>query len=65
MSMDKLVEIARDKYFSWVADVSKVIGINPKDAGWIVQDVSWFYCYDDGMTPEEAVAEAREKGIIK
>ena len=27
-------------------------------------DPSWYFCYDDGMTPAEAVAEARRKGIV-
>ena len=31
----------------------------------IVQDPNWFGCFDDGMTPEEAIEEANSKGIIE
>jgi len=38
----------------------------PKEYGAnLVEGVNWFGCWDDGMTPEDAVAEAREKGAIE
>jgi hypothetical protein len=30
----------------------------------LVEDLSWFFCFDDGMSPEEAVEEAKSKGVV-
>jgi len=31
----------------------------------LVEDVSWFGCYDDGMSPKDAVNEAVKKGVVE
>ena len=42
------------KYFKWIYAVSLLLNVNGAD---LIDDPNWFGCYDDGMTPEEAVAE--------
>lgn len=47
-------------YFNWIAEVCRLMN-QPKEYGAnLVEDPSWFGCWDDGMTPEEALAEYKE-----
>ena len=55
-----------DRYFAWIAKVRELLGKSSgpddgKDFIAMCNDVSWFGCYDDGMTPEQAVNEYRQK----
>jgi hypothetical protein len=51
-------------YYEWIAEVCVLLG-KPKEYGAeLVQDVNWFGCWDDGMSAEDAVAEAKSKGVV-
>lgn len=54
-------------FFEWVFLCTKELGWDPKDGYKMLpaEDISWFNCYDDGLTPKEAVAEAISKGVVK
>lgn len=52
------------KYFEWIAKVCELLGWAKEDGVKIVEDPNWFGCWDDGMTPEDAVAEAKTKGVV-
>lgn len=46
-------------FFQWVYECCKLMG-KDKDYGHNLlpaKDPSWYWCFDDGMTPEEAVAK--------
>lgn len=48
-----------NRFFEWVAKCCDLLG-KPKSYGvnlFPEKDPSWFGCFDDGMTPEEAVAK--------
>jgi hypothetical protein len=50
------------RYFTWIAKCRELQGLVPRptEADEFLQmanDVSWHACYDDGFTPEEAVAK--------
>lgn len=54
------------RYFNWIKKARELLGktSGPEDGTDfinMVNDVSWFGCFDDGMTPEEAVAEFNRK----
>ena len=48
----------QDRFFSWIYECSKILGVAGES---LVEDPSWYWCYDDGMTPEEATEEYKEK----
>jgi len=52
------------KYFEWIAECCKELNWDISEGVNLVQDVNWFYCYDDDMTAKEAVDEAISKGIV-
>lgn len=55
-----------ERYFTWIKTCRELLGkpSTPDDGPEFVamcNDVSWFGCYDDGMTPDQAVAEFKRK----
>jgi hypothetical protein len=55
-----------DKYFTFIKRCRELLGKtstaeDADDFGAMCNDVSWFGCYDDGLTPEQAVAEFNRK----
>lgn len=54
-----------DKYFEWIAGCCKELNWDISEGKILVEDVNWFGCWDDGMTPKEAVAEAISKGVVE
>ena len=62
--------VDQEKFFQWILDCSKILkskhGITSGDGADLISDTNWFMCYDDKMTPEEAVAEyMKECGVEK
>jgi hypothetical protein len=58
--MDKAAAFS---FFEWVGECVKLMGGTLPQGEYLLpdKDPSWFWCYDDGMKPEDAVAEYREK----
>lgn len=55
------------RFFDWVEACTALLGW-PLEQGVEMlpeNDPCWFFCYDDGMSPEEAVREAISKGIVE
>lgn len=50
-----------DKFYEWIADCCKELGWPIEKGCILIEDDSWYWCYDDGMTPEEAVKECLDK----
>lgn len=51
------------RFFQWVAQCCVLLG-KPIEYGVNMmpeKDISWWACFDDGMTPEQAVAEYKSK----
>jgi len=45
-------------YFQFIYECAILLGRDPeKDGAEMLDDVNWFGCWDDGETPESAVAE--------
>lgn len=64
-SKPSLTEIyaASPHFFKWVEECCTLLG-KPREFGEHMMpevDLSWWACFDDGMTPEEAVTEYRAK----
>ena len=60
VSMKELEARHRERWYNFVFKCSVLLGIEGdmdkvKDMFW--NDPSWFWTFDDGMTPEEAVAK--------
>lgn len=53
-------------FFTWVAKCCELLGWPIEDGEKLLPSVdpSWFYCYDDKMTPEQAVNEYRRKNVV-
>ena len=64
ISLEEYEKRGREKFFAWLKQVGGILGYNLEETAKLVNDISWFFCYDDGMTAEEAVAEARSKGVV-
>ena len=64
VSEEELKERAKNKFFTWITEVGKLAGWSSDETADRVEDPSWFYCFDDGMRPEDALAEARSKGVV-
>ncbi len=64
VSMEELKKRARNKWFTWITAVGKIVGWSREEIAANVNDPNWFGCFDDGMSPEDAVTEARRKGIV-
>jgi hypothetical protein len=55
-------------YFDWIKACRDLLGkpSGPNDGEdflKMVNDVSWFGCFDDGMSPDEAVNEYKRKAL--
>lgn len=50
-------------FFEWVVKCCELLGLSKEEGEQLLpeNDPCWFYCYDDGMTPEAAVAEYKHK----
>lgn len=59
-----LIRRGRNKYFKWIVEVCRCMGLPSKMGVHFVQDPNWYGCYDDGMSPEAALQEAKDKGVI-
>lgn len=65
MDLEELRASHQDRFFRWVRECAKLLGIvGTEKEPLLVEDRSWFFCFDDGMTPEQAVAEYRSKHPI-
>lgn len=52
--------VANGRFFHFVRECAKLLGIADTDGeAKLVEDKSWYFCFDDGMTPAEAVAKYR------
>ena len=58
--------VPEPRFFSWVVECCALLGWRREEGERLFPgaDPSWFFCYDDGMSPEEAVAEAVRKGVV-
>lgn len=54
----------RNEFFTWITAVGGIAGWSKDEIAQRVSDPSWFFCFDDGMTPEQALAEAKSKGVV-
>lgn len=61
---NELLRAGREKYFRWISDLCKCLDLPPKFGVYFIPDPNWFGCYDDGMSPAEALEEAKQKGVI-
>ena len=57
-----------ERYFTFIKKCRELLGqpSGPDDGDEFIamcNDVSWFGCYDDGMTPEQAVAEFKRNAL--
>lgn len=49
------------KFFSWLAEVCAELDKPAEFGVELVEDESWYFCYDDGLTPQQAVKEFKGK----
>ena len=49
------------RYFEWIAECCNELGWPIEKGADLLKDNSWYWCFDDGMTPKEAVKECLEK----
>jgi len=58
--------MGHEKYFTWIKQCRELLGKTSTESDGeefvaMCNDISWFGCFDDGMTPEQAVAEYKQK----
>jgi hypothetical protein len=51
----------RRRFFRFIQECGKLLGKSDEETADLLKDPSWFFCFDDGMAPEDAVQEYREK----
>lgn len=52
-------------FFIFIKRSGELLGMDAEEAASLIDDPSWFFCYDDGLTPEQAVAEYKSKNPPK
>ena len=62
--LDEYAAISRDRFFSWIAQVCKELGWDVSRGSELISDPNWFLCYDDKISPAEAIAEAKANGVV-
>jgi len=50
------------RFFEWIAQCCKTLEWDIAQGSVLAEDSNWYACYDDGMTPEEAVQEWKNMG---
>ena len=55
------IDPGKRRFFEWVSECCKELGWPIEKGIFMVTDSSWYFCYDDGMTPKEAVEECLSK----
>jgi hypothetical protein len=64
VSEEEIKERTRNKFFTWITKVGELAGWSREEIAGRLEDPCWFFCFDDGMKPEEALAEAKSKGVV-
>lgn len=64
MTAAEMKDQLRQKYFIWFHQVGDLGKWNDEERVERVKDMSWFWCFDDGMTPEQAFALAKSQGVV-
>lgn len=50
-----------ERYFTFIKTCAELLGITePEKQANLLEDPSWYFCFDDGLTPEQAVKEYQE-----
>lgn len=58
--IDQLRAAHRDRFFRFIKECGELLGIDQNATAKLVEDPCWFYCFDDGFTPAEAVKKYKE-----
>lgn len=59
--MEALKKAHQEKFFRFIRECGKLLGKTDEETAKLVEDPSWFFCFDDGLTPELAVREYLRK----
>jgi hypothetical protein len=60
IDLEAVEKAYRERYFRYIKTCAELLGItDPEKQGALIEDRSWFFCFDDRLTPEQAVAEYR------
>jgi len=51
-------------YTKWIFEICQLLEITSEEGEKLFRDPNWFFCYDDGMTPEAAIKKAKRVGAI-
>ena len=49
------------KFYEWIAECCKELGWPIEKGALLVDNDSWYWCFDDGMSPKAAVKECLSK----
>ena len=52
--------MSKPAYFVFIKKCGELLGRTIEEQASMVPDPNWYGCFDDGMTPEEAVEEFRQ-----
>jgi len=50
-----------ERFFEWIAECCKELGWPIEKGKYLIEDKSWYWCFDDGMSPKAAVQECLSK----
>ncbi len=55
------------RFYDWIESCCNLLGWSTEQGVQLTPEVDpcWYWCYDDGMSPEMAVAEAIRAGAIE
>lgn len=51
-------------YNLWLGNVCEILGKDVSYAANLDDDIYWSFCYEDGLTPNKAIDEAKDSGIL-
>lgn len=51
------MQTRRNQFFMFIRECGKLLAKNDEETSKLLDDPSWYYCFVDGMTPQESVKE--------
>lgn len=53
-------EALKNRFFTFLRECGRLLGKDDNQTAELIEDPSWFFCFDDGLTPTEAVRKYQE-----
>lgn len=63
-TLSTMKDESKTLYYAWFKDCMEIMGASEKQHDKLFENSHWWYCYDDGLSPKEAVAEFKKNNGV-